>query len=268
MSAAMYAAPVNQLRKALEEGELGVLNPVPWAVMTGNAIAWCAYAYYSWNPFVLASNIPGLIVSIWLNIGASKLQYVQRRQELEEEQQLSSTDADIDTASSENDDRNDMIENGIFVSQETLLLRILIVWCILLVCVGWLDLFGKGNEKEVVGILANINVIFFYGAPLQTMRTVIEDKTSESILIPTMIMNIVNTFFWILYGLAINDPVIYVPNIIGFVLGLIQALLCILYPTTNERRRLEEANDDLIDPLLQDFHGDDEASLPMSNDLL
>ena len=38
MSTLMYAAPVGDLRAALVEGKLGSLNPLPWAVMTGNCL--------------------------------------------------------------------------------------------------------------------------------------------------------------------------------------------------------------------------------------
>eukprot|EP00339_Tiarina_fusa_P006294 CAMPEP_0117068956 /NCGR_PEP_ID=MMETSP0472-20121206/48332_1 /TAXON_ID=693140 ORGANISM="Tiarina fusus, Strain LIS" /NCGR_SAMPLE_ID=MMETSP0472 /ASSEMBLY_ACC=CAM_ASM_000603 /LENGTH=270 /DNA_ID=CAMNT_0004791235 /DNA_START=50 /DNA_END=863 /DNA_ORIENTATION=- len=238
MSSAMYAAPVNELRCALKAGKLGALNSTPWAVMTGNAVGWCAYSYYAWDPFILASNIPGLVVSIWLNMGAAKLQYLQVRREHDEStQRQTQTGQPIQN------------ESGIFVSQETILLRILIVWLSLLVCIGWLGV-ADGYEKVVVGVLANINVIFFYGAPLQTMQTVITEKSSESIHVPTMIMNLLNTSFWILYGVAEVDPVIYFPNIVGFGLGIIQLLLRLMYPVRKTR----------LAPLLQDIEGDGGAT--------
>ena len=34
----LSTAPVNDLRRALLAGKLGPLNPVPWAVMTGNCM--------------------------------------------------------------------------------------------------------------------------------------------------------------------------------------------------------------------------------------
>ena len=46
-----------------------------------------------------------------------------------------------------------------------------------------------------------------------------------------MRMNWLNTSFWVLYGfVARNDPVIYAPNAVGLVFGLIQAVLCCIYP--------------------------------------
>ena len=73
ISTCLYAAPVRDLQRCLAKGSLGSLNPVPWAVMSGNCLGWLAYAYYSGDPFILASNVPGILVSTWLNVGAAKL---------------------------------------------------------------------------------------------------------------------------------------------------------------------------------------------------
>ena len=43
MSTLMYMAPVQDLRAALVDGKLGSLNPVPWAVMTGNCLVSTKY---------------------------------------------------------------------------------------------------------------------------------------------------------------------------------------------------------------------------------
>jgi hypothetical protein len=54
-----------------------------------------------------------------------------------------------------------------------------------------------------------------------------------------------NTSFWLLYGLAKLDPVIYAPNMIGLLLGIIQGVYSLIYP----RRGNPEVD---IQPLLQD----------------
>jgi len=87
MANALFAAPVRSLRHAVScVGRLNDLNPVPWAFMTGNCIGWVAYAYVSDDIFVLSSNAPGLVLSLWLNVGASKLQYLEHHdQRIEKE---------------------------------------------------------------------------------------------------------------------------------------------------------------------------------------
>ena len=66
------------MREAVRKGTLGPLNPTPWAVMTGNCIGWVTYSYLINNLFVFFANAPGLILSVWLNMAAAKLQYSDR----------------------------------------------------------------------------------------------------------------------------------------------------------------------------------------------
>lgn len=194
--------------------------------MTGNCLGWLAYAYYSGDPFVLASNVPGILVSFWLNAGASKLQYFE-----------SSSNNNNTTA---------------FTRQDKLMLGVLAFWIAALVGVGWLGL-ADGYEKEIVGILVNINLLFFYAAPLQTIQTVIREKTSDSIHAPTMVLNCTNAGFWGAYGIATRNVVIYGPNGIGLLLGLIQAALCCVYPKTTISWNQIISPQDIDDtPLLSD----------------
>jgi hypothetical protein len=118
--------------------------------MTGNCFGWLAYAYYSRDPFVLASNIPGIIVSFWLNSGASKLQYYR-----EVESRNESNDGSENSRSTK--------RVIIFTPQDKLMLGVLSLWITILVCVGWLGI-ANGREKEIIGIFVNINLLFFYGA--------------------------------------------------------------------------------------------------------
>ena len=165
-------------------------------------------------------------MSAWLNLGAAKLQYFGVRE------------ASIAEGNTANETRR-----FILVPQEALLLRILCLWVFVLVCVGWFGL-TIGHQTTTIGILVNINLLFFYGAPLQTIMKVVSEGSSESIHRPMMRMNWVNTSFWVLYGLvAKNDPVIYGPNAIGLLFGILQGILCCIYPA-----RVEPDLD--IEPLL------------------
>eukprot|EP00584_Thalassiosira_punctigera_P025762 CAMPEP_0172558928 /NCGR_PEP_ID=MMETSP1067-20121228/81680_1 /TAXON_ID=265564 ORGANISM="Thalassiosira punctigera, Strain Tpunct2005C2" /NCGR_SAMPLE_ID=MMETSP1067 /ASSEMBLY_ACC=CAM_ASM_000444 /LENGTH=160 /DNA_ID=CAMNT_0013348399 /DNA_START=74 /DNA_END=553 /DNA_ORIENTATION=+ len=75
LSTLAFAAPIKSLEACITSGSLGSLNPTPWAFMTGNTIGWLAYSYITMDLFVFFANAPGFIISIWLNVGAMKLQY-------------------------------------------------------------------------------------------------------------------------------------------------------------------------------------------------
>jgi len=91
LASVMFAAPVRDLRQALIDGSLGALNPFPWSFCAGNCLGWVVYGYYTRDPFVVAANLPGFVLSIWLCSGASKLQYLElvkkREQRREQEPQ-------------------------------------------------------------------------------------------------------------------------------------------------------------------------------------
>ena len=86
---AWFTAPIKAIREANRRGTLGNLNPTPWSMMLGNCIGWVTYSFlyvFRWyetqNPVDLAGGITlvipngvGLILSVWYNLCASKLQY-------------------------------------------------------------------------------------------------------------------------------------------------------------------------------------------------
>jgi solute carrier family 50 (sugar transporter) len=268
--------------------------------MSGNCLGWVVYGYYTADPFVVAANLPGLLLSLWLNMGAAKLQYYERamtHKHLLLSSSVTAVQSTTPTSSSHHQQHNmsnhsdsrasptsvspsraaataslrRLIEEGwnaspvavddsgdgvveqpmvplmsdaesreffVAVPQEQALMRILVAWSLLFIYVGWLS--PTLHPARTIGIVVNVNLVFFYGAPLQTMRAVIQERTSASIHLPTMFMNYVNTSFWIMYGYSRRDPLILTPNAMGLLLGLVQGVLCLIYP---RHRRLE------LDPL-------------------
>jgi len=230
----MFAAPVRDLRLALIDGSLGALNPFPWSFCAGNCLGWVVYGYYTRDCFVVAANLPGFVLSIWLCSGASKLQYMElmkareRRREEEHWDASSPIDGTRDGILMNDAARTEMEDAFVMVPQEQALLRVLSAWAVIIVYVGW---FSKSDPSLIVGVVVNINLIVFYGAPLQTIQKVVETHNAESIHVPTMVMNWTNTSFWIGYGIARKDLVIVIPNTLGLTLGLMQGLLKLRYPS-------------------------------------
>ena len=88
------------------------------------------------------------------------------------------------------------------------------------------------TRQWIVGILVNLNLVFFYGAPLSTIATVLQTKNSASIHLWTMMTNTGNGAFWTAYGLAVDDSFVSVPNGLGTLLGVIQMIFCMTFPRT------------------------------------
>jgi len=78
-----------------------------------------------------------------------------------------------------------------------------------------------------------------------------ERKNSETIHRQTMVMNCLMAVFFTIYGLALGDAIVVIPNATGLGLGLAQGILCLLYPKTSRTLDLESVDND---PLLSETY--------------
>ena len=230
LSTLTFSAPIKSLLSAIKSGSLGSLNCTPWAFMTGNTIGWLAYSFITLDLFVFFANAPGLLISIWLNTGAMKLQYYEELVKRSAAADNSSRDGDDDAISVQTT-KIDCCQQ--LTPHEMKVLQIVLVWVIIL---STTSLIPVSNEemKFIVGVAVNINLIFFYAAPLSTIATVVRMKNSASIHFCTMAMNTSNSFFWCVYSLAIQDYYILIPNGLGFLFGLVQVALYQCFPRSEE----------------------------------
>ncbi|KAK9673275.1 hypothetical protein RND81_12G157200 [Saponaria officinalis] len=92
------------------------------------------------------------------------------------------------------------------------------------------SLLTKGSKRiDVVGwINAAINICVF-AAPLSVMRQVIRTKSVEFVPISLTLALNLNATMWFFYGFFNKDYYIAGPNILGFLLGMAQIILYIIY---------------------------------------
>mmetsp|Transcript_27770 Transcript_27770/g.50451 ORF Transcript_27770/g.50451 Transcript_27770/m.50451 type:complete len:300 (+) Transcript_27770:148-1047(+) len=252
MASATFAAPIQALRQAIARGSLGDLNPLPWAFMTGNCLGWVAYSFLKNDLFVFFANAPSLVLSIWLNMGAVKLQYREQFQSWQQATETVVADSSLmlschqqnEESNNTSREREQFNNDGLhadfavvvnptqssFSSHEKWVLYIVTVWIIVLSSVGLTTSMSRDQQTQMIGLVVNANLIFFYAGPLATVATVFREGSSSTLHIPTVGMTVANTSFWMAYGFVIFDPYIIIPNGIGFVLGLIQLSLCLLFP--------------------------------------
>jgi len=218
---------------------------------------------------VLVGNTPGLILSIWLNFCAIKLQYYDhtasimrksmasflkntresirassvmgaslRLEDVESIETAVPTDAQIPSLFDSKFADISALVLGLTATetikapapQEKILIVVATFWLFIFSLVSFLHV--KNDTKVlIVGVLANVNNLFFYAAPLTTIVSVFRTRNSVSIHRRTMIMNTANGTFWFAYGLAVSDIFLIIPNGIGTILGVFQIVLCILFPS-------------------------------------
>ena len=249
----MWYAPYQDVQKALQRGSLGDLNPLPWAFMLGNCIGWVTYGILRHNYFVFFGNIFGLLLAVWFNLAASKLLYRQQQQQQQHYEVLpvvlgldgsqKVTDVKKEQAAIRTEDAPPMESPAAPTSttppppsnfraprHDYWTLAMVLLWAAVLAVLGFGTSLTEDMQQWIVGITANLNLLYFYAAPLSTIALVLQTKSTASIHVPTMMVNTANAVFWTAYGMAVLDYFIFVPNGCGALLGLVQMALCVLFP--------------------------------------
>jgi solute carrier family 50 protein (sugar transporter) len=218
----MFGAPIRDVYRAVENGDIGDLNPLPWAFMLGNCYGWITYGILLENYYVFFANVPGFLFSIWLNLQAVKLQYqahfaAQLRRSvakvLQEEVSRSFLLAEQEQPKDANEHATTLWK---MVTQKTILLpppfahdiivmAIVIFWLALTAVITFGREFSQDTSQMILGLSVNMNLVFFYGAPLSTIWTVLTTQSSASIHVLTMLTNTANGSFWCAYGFIHYD---------------------------------------------------------------
>ena len=231
LASLMFCAPVRDLNHGLQRGSLGTLNPVPWAFAVGNTFGWLLYGFILKDVYVLAANLPGLFINLWLCHGAAKLQYFRRQKRSIAfdtalySQQGSNDENSISRSVSTTNNFDFMLS---MTPLEQVFFAISASWAILGAYTGWF--MDRDHAANIIGVTANCNLVFFYMAPLNIIWKVIKTRNSASIHRPTLFLNTLNSSFWSFYGIARHDRIIIFPNAIGSLFGLVQIIVCILFP--------------------------------------
>jgi solute carrier family 50 protein (sugar transporter) len=76
---------------------------------------------------------------------------------------------------------------------EQFALVIILVWLSVITCTVTIRSMDEGLRQLVVGCVVNTNLAFFYGAPLSTIRQVIQTQSSRWLHFPTMLRKDLHT---------------------------------------------------------------------------
>jgi solute carrier family 50 protein (sugar transporter) len=232
-----------------------------------NLFSWVTYAILKQNLFVFFGNAPGFVMSVWLNLQAVKLQYESFRSqemrksivaaieqaresfgssvlELQEQQLL--TDEATHSTTPESTTIQSFVDAARIVRDvtaqnmvapaphDTMVMANVLLWLSVIATISFGSAFPDRTKELIVGVIVNLNLVIFYGSPLSTIWTVLITRSASTIHIPTMLTGTLNGTFWAAYGVAVLDPFIAVPNSLGALLGVVQMILCILFPRNKE----------------------------------
>ncbi|EGD76735.1 hypothetical protein PTSG_08086 [Salpingoeca rosetta] len=88
------------------------------------------------------------------------------------------------------------------------------------------------HAVHAIGYCGCITSTIMFGSPLATLGRVLRTKSTESMVFSLCLMNFIVSVTWALYGYVINDIFVQGPNAVGALLGLVQLLLFVKYPSS------------------------------------
>jgi solute carrier family 50 protein (sugar transporter) len=202
LSNLLYFSPWAAVRSAAKTGHLGSLNVLPQALMVASTQAWMCYALAVPNGFIVASNLPGAIAAMYFV--TTTLPLMPREPHAKRHQ-----------------------VQAVLVGATTAMLTL------------WTVLVFKAVSHEtivfVLGAYGSAICVLLFASPLSTVADVISTRNAASIYAPLTGAQCTNCLMWTVYGLAIGDVWVYGPNGTGLVLGLLQLVLKIVYPSVPAR---------------------------------
>ncbi|XP_057464431.1 bidirectional sugar transporter NEC1-like [Actinidia eriantha] len=94
---------------------------------------------------------------------------------------------------------------------------------------------AKGSTcLRIVGWICLVFSVSVFVAPLGIVKQVIQTKSVEFMPFSLTLSLTLNAVMWFFYGLLIKDFNIAIPNVLGFVFGVIQMVLYLMYKNTKK----------------------------------
>lgn len=158
---------------------------LPYPAILANCVGWVCYSFVKPNGFILAPNAPGVLIGLFYMLTC--LPAAPRR-----------------TAD--------------WVTGLSLLYTTAFLVAGSLTC--YRDLTEE-SKQMLWGYTCNAILITYYAAPLSTLLQVWRTRNASSLSLPLASANAANGALWLVYGLAIGDKFVSVPNGIGLSLAIV-----------------------------------------------
>ncbi|GIL91613.1 hypothetical protein Vretimale_9627 [Volvox reticuliferus] len=192
LATAMLLSPFPAVLRMRQTGELGDVNPLPYPMTCINGAGWVAYGYAIANPYIFPANIIGYLAGLFFSMTA----FLCATRKL-----------------------------------QNMIATLLIAGSGYFIMLGLISCFGLSREssQRMWGTSAVVILMCYYVVPLSTMVTIVRTRNAASIYPPLAATAIANGSMWTVYGFAVKDINLWLPNLFGAILGILQLALRLLY---------------------------------------
>ena len=199
-SNALYCAPLMAVLERSKAGSLGDLNPLPAAITVLSSAAWLQYGFAIANPYIVASNLPGLTAAIAGLVLMLPL--------MKGEKSLKLTQVSF--------------VGGCFAT--------LSLWTYLV-----FSTLSAAARSSALGLFASGLFVVLCSSPLSSIKGVIASRDASSIYAPATAAQVINCGLWTTYGFfAAKDIFVWGPNLTGLLLGFVQLALKVIFSSKGE----------------------------------
>jgi solute carrier family 50 protein (sugar transporter) len=199
LSTLLYLSPLYKGYKIHKAGHIGEFDLIPYAMMLFNNLVWSIYALGLDTPsqfFVITPNFVGLVSTVMVFTWTMHMTSEALRKKLQ------------------------LI--FLFITA----LYIPAVYIVLVTC-------DHDTRQSIFSIFTLIVQFCFLSSPLRNTLEIIKQRDASSIYLPLSVTVLISCLFWAVYGFVLMDKTIYIPNCISSVLGVLQLLLKIIFPSRN-----------------------------------
>nr|UJT76402.1 bidirectional sugar transporter SWEET12 [Hemerocallis fulva] len=107
-------------------------------------------------------------------------------------------------------------------------------------------LFLQGKKRiNLVGMICAAFAVSVFVAPLSIIKLVIRTKSVEYMPFTLSFFLTLSALAWFCYGLLLKDSYIALPNVVGFLFGMVQMILYFIY--MNSKREEPQPNNQVLD---------------------
>ncbi|XP_058103043.1 bidirectional sugar transporter SWEET14-like [Magnolia sinica] len=195
----VYLAPLPTFYRVYRKKSTEGFQSLPYVVALFSAMMWIYYAFVKTDAYLLITiNTIGCVIqTIYITI---YITYAPKKAKL--------------------------------ITAKLLLLLNVGVFCLILILTQ--VLVGGPQRVRVLGWVCVAFSVSVFAAPLSIMRLVIRTKSVEFMPFYLSFFLTLSAVMWFSYGFLLKDKFIALPNVVGFIFGLLQMILYMFYKGTKK----------------------------------